>query len=120
MTSQTREPTAFPAATPKPPYYAVIFSSIRTDADDGSYAVAAESHDGTGPRTAGVPRRRKRPRSVRRRDHDFVLGEPRRDPPLAVAHRASHCSGGRPERWYAAYRLRVARVEGEAVFDRES
>jgi heme-degrading monooxygenase HmoA len=31
-----------PASTPAPPYYAVIFTSVRSPGDDDGYAVAAE------------------------------------------------------------------------------
>ena len=34
--------TDFPAATPRPPYYAAIFSNTRTAADDAGYGAAAE------------------------------------------------------------------------------
>jgi heme-degrading monooxygenase HmoA len=30
------------AKTPQPPYYAVIFASVRTDGDEGGYAAAAD------------------------------------------------------------------------------
>ena len=33
--------TPLPAATPRPPYYAVIFTSVRTDVEEG-YAVTAD------------------------------------------------------------------------------
>ena len=43
------------ADTPKAPYYAVIFTSLRTEGDQG-YAEAADSDAGVGPRAAGVSR----------------------------------------------------------------
>lgn len=42
-----------PAATPRPPYYAVIFTSARTDGDDG-YIVGAQAVD-AGFRAIRVP-----------------------------------------------------------------
>lgn len=39
----THSPIASIAVTPPPPYYAVIFTSLRTEADAEGYALAAEA-----------------------------------------------------------------------------
>jgi len=109
---------AFPAVTPKPPYYAVIFSSVRTAADGDGYAEMAQ-----------------RMEELARRQPGFLGVESARDAAgcgitvsywdslEAIRRWGAHAehrlaqAGGR-ERWYAAYRLRVVRVEAETVFDR--
>jgi heme-degrading monooxygenase HmoA len=106
------------AATPRPPYYAVIFTSRRTAVDDEGYADAAERMAALAaaqPGFLGVE-------SARGADGlgitvsywdslDAVRlwGE-------HVEHRLVQQLGR--ARWYEAFRLRVCRVEAERVFDR--
>jgi heme-degrading monooxygenase HmoA len=109
----------FLAATPRPPYYAVIFSSVRSDADANGYGATAD-----------------RMLELARRQPGFLGIESVLDAAgcgITVSywdtldairrwgahaeHRVAQ-AGGR-ERWYAAYRLRVVRVEAETVFERE-
>jgi heme-degrading monooxygenase HmoA len=97
------------AATPAPPYYAVIFTSIRTDRDADTYArMAAAMLDLAAhqPGFLGVE-------SAREvfgitvsywRDETSILAWKRH-----VDHFAAQRLGCR--RWYADYQVRVARVE---------
>ena len=101
------------AATPEPPYFAVIFSSQRTEGDRG-YAAMAE-----------------RMVALARRQPGFLGVESARDPEgfgLTVSYwadeaaiaawraDAEHAEAQRlgRERWYQAFRLRVCRVERES------
>ena len=105
--------------TPTPPYYAVVFTSLRTDRDDEGYAVtaarmvelaaaqpgflgleSARGADGVGITVSYWESRE----AIRRwRDH------------------AEHLLAQRDGRakWYARFRLRVCRVEDEYGFVRE-
>jgi heme-degrading monooxygenase HmoA len=100
-----------PAATPEPPYWAVVFTSQRTGEDDEGYAAMAEALERIAPEQPG-----------------FLGIESVRDPSglgitvsywqseesiAAWKRQALHAraqKSGR-ERWYADYALRVARVE---------
>ena len=106
------------AATPKPPYFAVIFTSVRTANDDGGYAVAAERM---------VELARQQPgflgvESARGADGlgitvSYWTSE---DAIRAWQQNAEHLiaqAQGR-ERWYAQFELRVARVERAYGFSR--
>lgn len=103
------------AQTPEPPYYAVIFTSLRTDGDKGYAAMAARMTElaARQPGFLGVE-------SVRDglgitvsywRDEASVLAWKQ------VAEHAAAQALGR-KRWYAAYRTRVARVERAYSFER--
>lgn len=106
------------ASTPEPPYYAVVFTSLRTGDDDAGYAAMAaemESLAATQPGYLGIESARdpaglaitvsywSSPEAIRAwRTHADHLGAQRL---------------GR-QRWYAAYQLRVCRVEREYGFRR--
>ncbi|MEF2231395.1 MAG: antibiotic biosynthesis monooxygenase [Pseudodesulfovibrio sp.] len=112
---QTDNPDLTPpgfAATPRPPYYAVIFTSVRTDADEG-YAQAGErllalartmdgflgaesARDGVGI-TVSYWRDEASIRAWRRHPE----------------HRAAMARAGQ---WYAAFKTRVCRVERDNGF----
>ncbi|MDE2201508.1 MAG: antibiotic biosynthesis monooxygenase [Burkholderiaceae bacterium] len=112
----------FPAQTPAAPYYAVIFASTRTDGDNGYGAMAdrmVELARGM-PGFLGIE-------SVR----DELAGEQGR-PGITVSYWSSleairewknqtdHLIAqkmGR-DRWYAAYHLRIAKVEYDYGFVR--
>ena len=98
------------ARTPKPPYYAAIFSSLRTDGDQGYGATA------------------QRMMELAAQQPGFLGAESVRDPGglgITVSyweseeairqwkanadHRVAQASGRTT--WYADYRLRIARVE---------
>ncbi|WP_308909319.1 antibiotic biosynthesis monooxygenase family protein [Pseudokordiimonas caeni] len=99
------------ARTPEPPYYAVIFSNIRNDAEPDAYAQTAEAmvelaaqQDGY----LGVE-------SVRDTEGVGITVSYWRDEAAIKAwkknadHRAAQAAG--QKRWYRAYITRVAKVE---------
>jgi heme-degrading monooxygenase HmoA len=105
------------AATPRPPYYAVIFTSRRTAADDEGYAVAAErmvALAAAQPGFLGIE-------STRGAD-GLGITVSYWDSLEAVRRWGEHVEHrlvqqlGRA-RWYEAFRLRICRVEAERVFD---
>lgn len=106
------------AATPAAPYWAVVFSNQRTTDDDEGYARAAarmEELAGEQPGYLGIE-------SVRGADGFGITCSywASEDDARAWRHVAEHRvvqAAGR-QRWYAAYRLRVCRVERDAGFDR--
>ena len=108
----------FLAPTPTPPYYAVIFSSVRSQADGDGYELTAERMLELAreqPGYLGVE-------SVRDADGNGItvsywdsleaIGRWG-----AVAEHRTAQTHGR-ERWYQGYRLRVCRVEGERRHER--
>lgn len=106
-----------PATLPEPPYYAVVFTSLRTPVDDG-YADTAKAmfelvqHQ---PGFLGAD-------SVRSPDGLGITVAYFRDEPSIAAWRAhpDHTAArnlGR-ERWYSSYAIHVAKVERAYRFDR--
>ena len=98
------------AATPEPPYYAVIFSSQRTHGDHGYDAMAEAMHKLAmeQPGCLGAE-------STRDTQGFGITVAYFRDEAAIKAWRehASHLTAQRlgKERWYAHYALRVAKVE---------
>ncbi|MDO3621509.1 antibiotic biosynthesis monooxygenase [Ralstonia pseudosolanacearum] len=110
----------FPAHTPHAPYYAVIFSSLRTDGDNGYGAMAERMVElaRTMPGFLGIE-------SVR--DEDAVT---QGRPGITVSywssleaihewknqaeHRVAQQRGR--EQWYAAYHLRICKIEYDYGF----
>ena len=104
------------ARTPEPPYYAVIFTSVRAEGDDEAYGEMAALMERLAAALPGYLGHE----SARAEagitvsywaDEDAILGW-RRD----VEHQAAMRLGR--ERWYVAYSLRVARVERAYGFER--
>jgi heme-degrading monooxygenase HmoA len=103
------------ATTPPPPYYAVIFTSLRTPSDDGygrtadaMIALAAEQ-----PGFLGVESAREElgiTVSYWKDLESIRAWKAHADHQLAQR-------GGR-ERWYARYTTRIARVERDYAFER--
>ena len=105
------------AQTPKPPYWAVIFSSERTEGDNG-YGAMAEAMEALAAEQPG-----------------YLGFESARDSGLGLAvayfkdlesiaawkanrsHAAAQAKGR--ESWYSAYTVRVARVERAYGFERD-
>jgi len=109
-----------PAQTPQPPYFAVIFSSIRTGDNAPDYGVMAErmvSLAQTMPGFLGIE-------SVRDAD-GFGITVSYWTSEEAIAHWQRHIEHleaqrlGR-ERWYQRFELRVCRVERAYGFTRRS
>jgi len=100
------------ALTPQPPYYAVIFTSQRAGADDGYGAMAERmvALASQQPGFLGVE-------TVRGADGTGITvsywqsEDAIRNWKSDVEHQAAQRAGR--EKWYAAYRVRVARVERE-------
>ena len=103
------------AQTPAPPYYAVIFTSTRTDGDDGYGAMAARmmkmaaeqpgylgvesARDGVGITVSYW------------RSLDDIANWKR-----VAEHREAQRNGR--EKWYAAFKTRIAKVERDYGFER--
>ncbi|MGR6466032.1 antibiotic biosynthesis monooxygenase family protein [Rhizobium sp. PAMB 3182] len=106
------------AKTPRPPYYVVIFSTLRTDGDHG-YAAMAEKMDALAaqqPGYLGID-------SVRDASGFGITNSYWQDEEsvLAWKRNAEHTLArdlGR-EKWYQCYELRVARVERAYSFERK-
>ncbi len=104
------------AATPEPPYWAVIFTSLRTPGDDGYAAMAAamEALAAEQPGFLGLETAR---------EQVGITVAYFADPELIAAwrenlrHKAAQKLGR--ERWYEAYQVRVARVERAYGFERD-
>lgn len=103
------------AATLRPPYYAVIFTSIRTDVDDGYDGVAErmEQLASEQPGFLGMETARENGIgiTVSYWQSTDAIAAWKRD----VEHRAAQRTGR--EKWYASFRIRVARVERDYGFD---
>jgi heme-degrading monooxygenase HmoA len=99
------------ARTPAPPYYAVVFTSRRSTADEEGYARTAEEMETLVARQPGYLGME----SVRGADRVGITVAYFADPPSIAAwkqqedHRVAQRLGR--ERWYEAYSLRVCRVE---------
>jgi heme-degrading monooxygenase HmoA len=100
------------AATPPPPYYAAIFSSIRTADDHAAYEATGEAMAALAMQQPGflgfefgadTPERFSVFVSYWRSDEDIRAWK-------QVAQHLKAQERGRSH-WYAAYRIRIARVE---------
>ena len=111
--------TSGPVRTPAPPYYAVIFTSRRTEGDQGYGAMArrmeelGSSYDGflglesvRGVDGTGIT-------VSYWRDEKAIL-DWKRDAEHQQAQRGGH------ETWYEAYEVRIARVERAYGFQRKA
>jgi heme-degrading monooxygenase HmoA len=107
------------ARTPEPPYYAVIFTSRRTEGDHG-YGAMAERMVALGSKYDGFLGIE----SVRGADGVGITVSYWRDEASILAWKrdAEHAKaqhGGR-DSWYGQYEVRVARVERAYGFAREA
>jgi heme-degrading monooxygenase HmoA len=108
------------AATPAPPYVAVLFTSLRSETDAAGYDAMAAEMERLGalqPGYLGIE-------SARGADGLGITISYWRDAGAARAWKAvaEHLGAQRlgRERWYRAYRVRIAEVVREYGFDRES
>jgi len=105
------------ANTPKPPYYAVIFTSIRSDGDNG-YAKMAEKMvalAGEQPGFLGM--------ESAREDAGITVSYWKDLPSIEnwknhTAHMAARQKG--KEIWYDSFQVRICRVERAYEFNRET
>lgn len=96
------------ADTPRPPYYAVIFSSVRTDGDHGYGAMADRMLElaAQQPGFLGVESAREEVGiTVSYWDSLEAIARWKAD----AEHTQARAMGR--ERWYRAFRVRIARVE---------
>lgn len=106
--------SSLPANTPAPPYYAVIFTSIRTEGDNG-YGIMAERMvelAAQQPGFLGVESARDELGVTVSYWQDLASIQRWKQ---QVEHREAQRLG-RSE-WYAAYKVRIAKVEREYAFD---
>jgi len=104
------------AKTPKPPYYAVIFSSLRTEVDDGYAETAArmEALAKQQPGYLGV--------EAARSGLGITVSYWRSLEEIAAWKRVvDHAEAQRRGRadWYTAYCTRIAKVEREYSFEKK-
>ena len=99
----------WPASTPQPPYYAVIFTSLRSELDDGYAQTAQRMEELAAGRRGflGIE-------SVREGAQGITLSywadlEAIREWKADLEHAEAQRLGR--ERWYERYSVRVARVE---------
>jgi heme-degrading monooxygenase HmoA len=104
-----------PASTPKPPYYAVIFTSLRTEGDQG-YGHAADEMERLAtlqPGYLGIESARDKSGlgiTVSYWDSLDAIAAWRKNVDHAGAQRLGR------ERWYSAYSMRVCKVERASDF----
>jgi len=111
-------PASFPADTPLPPYYAVIFASVRRSGDEVAYASTAARM----AELAQAQRGYLGIESVRDADGQGITVSYWTDLEAVAAWKrhAEHLVAQRHgrEAWYARFRLRVSRVESDRSFQR--
>ena len=102
----------------EPPYYAVIFTSLRTEGDDlgyGEMAAEMERLAAAQPGYLGIE-------AARGGDGAGITVSYWRDLDAIAAwkRQVDHVDAQRHgrERWYARYRVRIARVERDYAFER--
>ncbi|MDB5934882.1 MAG: antibiotic biosynthesis monooxygenase [Massilia sp.] len=102
------------APTPAAPYYAVIFTSIRTDGDDDGYGDMAALMAASAARQPGFlgveSAREEVGITVSYWDSLEAIAAWKQD----AAHLAAQKLGS--EKWYAAYKTRICRVERDYEF----
>lgn len=103
--------------TKKPPYYAVIFTSIRTDQDDGGYRKMTERMTELAKAQPGFLGME----SVR---NDFGITVSYWKSRKAIKDWKSHSEHILAQeygvtKWYASYKVRIAKVEHEYDFDKQ-
>lgn len=103
------------AETPEPPYYAVIFTSLRTEGDDGYGEMAARMVELAGRRPGYLG-------AESARDGLGITVSYWKDLESIAAWKADaeHLVAqklGR-ERWYRSFKTRIARVERDYAFER--
>jgi heme-degrading monooxygenase HmoA len=100
-----------PAATPQPPYTAVIFTSVRTEEDDAGYAEMAEAMEQLAAQQPGYLGIESARSNLGITVSYWASGEDARAWKLVTEHRLAQQRGR--DTWYRRYRVRVATVERE-------
>jgi heme-degrading monooxygenase HmoA len=105
------------ARTPEPPYWAVIFTSLRTEGDDG-YAAMAQAMEALAaeqPGWLGFESAREGLGISVAYFRDLESIKAWRE---NLRHRAAQQKGR--DAWYSAYKVRIAQVERDYGFEREN
>jgi heme-degrading monooxygenase HmoA len=103
------------AATPEPPYIAVIFTSTRTPGDEG-YAAMADAMEDLAARQPGYLGVESAHEALGITVSYWQTPDDARAWKLVAEHLAAQQLGR--DQWYQAYRVRVATVERDYGFDR--
>jgi heme-degrading monooxygenase HmoA len=103
-----------PAATPEPPYTAVIFTSVRTDADADGYAATADAMEQLAAQQPGYLGVESARSELGITVSYWATGQDARAWKAVAEHRLAQQLGR--ERWYRSYRVRIATVEREYGF----
>jgi len=102
------------AETPPPPYTAVIFTSIRTDADPDGYAATAARMDELAAEQPGFLGIESARSDLGITVSYWTSAEHARAWKQVAEHLLAQRTGR--ERWYRGYRVRIATVEREYGF----
>jgi len=104
------------ASTPKPPYVAVIFTSLRTPGDDGYAVTSAEMLEMAArqPGYLGVESARSGPEELGITVSYWASLDAVRAWKAVAEHQLAQRRGR--EKWYRAYRTRICTVEREYGF----
>lgn len=98
----------FIAKTPKPPYYAVIFTSLRTDGDDG-YGEMAQKMVELASQQAGFLGIESAREDVGITVSYWSSLESIKLWKANIEHREAQKAGR--EKWYSSFKIRIAKVE---------
>lgn len=100
-----------PAATPQPPYTAVIFTSVRTDEDEAGYAETADAMERLAAQQPGYLGIESARAGLGITVSYWASAEHAGAWKMVAAHRLAQQRGR--DTWYRSYRIRVATVERE-------
>lgn len=106
-------------ATPEPPYYAVIFTSVRTETDDG-YAEMMDKMSELAPQQPGFLGLE----SARDPESRFGITVVYWESLEAIDQWRNHLEHVKAKKqgraqWYQRYTIRISRVESDNTFTRE-
>jgi heme-degrading monooxygenase HmoA len=104
------------ARTPEPPYYAVIFTSLRTPGDAGGYGAMADRMVELAAQQPGFLGVESARDGVGITVSYWASLEAVRAWKEHATHQIAQQLGR--SKWYAAFRLRVCRVERDSAFER--
>jgi heme-degrading monooxygenase HmoA len=99
------------ATTPPPPYTAVIFTSLRTDTDVAGYAATAERMEALAAEQPGYLGIESARETLGITVSYWASAADARAWKQVAEHRLAQQAGR--DRWYRAYRVRIATVERE-------
>jgi heme-degrading monooxygenase HmoA len=100
-----------PARTPRPPYTAVIFTSVRTGADDVGYAETAEAMERLAAQQPGYLGIESAKERLGITVSYWASADDARAWKAVAEHQLAQQRGR--DTWYRTYRVRVATVERE-------